>query len=144
MRPQPMMSWFVVCSVVLLCSGAPAWSGVHLWRLEEIFSNADGTIQFIEMATCCGSVGGETHLTNNVLSSNTQSFRFPADLTMATPNKHVLLATSGFAALPGAPAPDYIIVDNFFSTSSDTITFSAPNSRNVHHTRGAEYMPAPS
>jgi hypothetical protein len=42
---------------MLLLGSAPAFSGVHLWRVKEIFSNADGTIQFIELATCCGSTG---------------------------------------------------------------------------------------
>jgi hypothetical protein len=101
----------------------PAIGGVHLWRVKEIFSNADGTIQFIEIATCCGSTS-ENFLGGQVLSSNTNAFTFPSNVAGSTLNKHVLLATSGFAALPGAPTPDHIIVSNFFSTNADTITFS--------------------
>src|SRR6058998_4042174 len=115
MRPRPLISWAAAAAVVLLFSSAPAVGGVHLWRISEIFSNSDGTIQFIEMTTCCGSAGGEIFLSGQVLSSNSHSFTFPSNLTMATANKHLLLATSGYAALPGAPAPDYIIADNFFS-----------------------------
>jgi hypothetical protein len=124
MRRGSLTSWVMVCSVVLLCSSVPALSGVHLWRITESFSNASGTIQFIEMTTCCGSAGGEIFLSNQPLSSNSHTFTFPANLTMATPNKHVLLATSAFAALAGAPVPDYIIVENFFSPAGDTLTFS--------------------
>ncbi len=124
MRRRPYPSWALMCFVVLLCSVAPAASGVHLWRIGEIFSNTDGTIQFIEMATCCGSAGGEIFLGGQSLKSNTHTFTFPANLDMTTPNKHVLLATNGFAVLPGAPAPDYIIADNFFSTGGDTLSFA--------------------
>src|SRR5262245_4219081 len=124
MRSLRRLILIVVCFVVLLSSGPSAWSGVHLWRVSEIFSNADGTIQFIEMTTCCGSAGGEIFLAGQVLSSSSHSFTFPGNLTMATANKHVLLGTSGYAALPGAPAPDYIIPSNFFSLGADNLAFS--------------------
>ena len=124
MNAHPRVTWILVCVVILLCSSHPALSGVHLWRLTELFSNADGTIQFVEMTTCCGSAGGEIFLSGQRLSSNTSSFTFPANLDMTTLNKHLLLATSGFAALPGAPTPDYIIPNNFFSTGGDTLAFA--------------------
>src|SRR5262245_22342574 len=113
----------LICFVVLLSSGVPAWSGVHLWRVTELFSNADGTIQFIEMTTCCGSAGGEVFVGGQHLSSNGHDFVFPANLAPGT-NHHILLATDGFAALPGAPTRDYTIPANFFSTGGDTITFA--------------------
>src|SRR2546427_5652530 len=144
MKPRPWISWALVGTVVLLFSSVPALSGVHLWRLTETFSNTDGTIQFIEMTTCCGSVGGEIFVSGQSLSSNSHSFTFPPNLTMATANKHLLLATSGFAALPGAPAPDYIIADNFFSTGGDTIPFAVFDTMifpaGVHPTDGTKSL----
>ncbi|HUD71333.1 MAG TPA: hypothetical protein VMQ62_05160 [Dongiaceae bacterium] len=113
----------IACSALLIPVPA-ARSGVHLWRITELFSNADGTIQFIEMTTCCGSAGGEIFVSGQHLSSNSHDFIFPANLTMATANKHLLLATDGYAALPGAPVRDYTIPANFFSTSGDTLTFA--------------------
>jgi hypothetical protein len=113
----------LVGCLVLGFGTLPALAGVHLWRVKEIFSNPDGTIQFIEIATCCGSTS-ENFLSGQVLTSNTNSFTFPSNVAGSTLNKHVLLATSAFAALPGAPPPDHIIVDNFFSTAADTIAFS--------------------
>jgi hypothetical protein len=127
MKLPARISWFVACAVVLVCSGAPAWSGVHLWRITEAYSNADGSIQFIEMTTCCGSAGGEVFLANAVLSSNGHAFTFPGNLapaTPTTPNKHLLLATDGYAALPGVPARDYRIVDNFFAVTGDRLNFA--------------------
>src|SRR5437867_12170092 len=105
MRPGSRISWTLVCTLVLLCSSVPALSGVHLWRLTETFSNADGTIQFIEMTTCCGSAGGEIFLSGQVPSSHSHSFTFPSHPTLATANQHPPLAPSRYPALPGAPAP---------------------------------------
>src|SRR5437867_1499089 len=115
MKLRSLMSWGLICVVVLLCGTLPAQSGVHLWRITEIFSNADGTIQFIEMTTCCGSSGGEIFLGNQSLRSNSHAFTFPGNLDMTTLNKHVLLGTTGYSALAGAPAVDYTIPSSFFS-----------------------------
>ena len=124
MKARPLLTLILGSLVLLLCTSRPAMSGVHLWRLTELFSNADGTIQFVEMTTCCGSAGGEIFLGGQHLRSNTGDFIFPGNLTAATANKHVLLGTSGYAALPGAPVPDYIIPDHFFSTGGDTLSFA--------------------
>jgi len=124
MKLPTRISWFLACAVILVLSGAPAWSGVHLWRISEAYSNADGSIQFIEMTTCCGSAGGETFVGGQVLSSNSHSFTFPGNLTMATPNKHLLLATDGYAALPGVPVRDYKIDPNFFAVTGDRLNFA--------------------
>jgi hypothetical protein len=109
--------------LALLGGGAQAMAGVHLWRVKELYSNGDGTIQFIELATCCGSTG-ENFTGGQVVSSNSHNFTIPGNVSGSTLNKHILLATSGFAALPGAPTPDHIIADSFFSTVGDTISFS--------------------
>ncbi|MCI0408717.1 MAG: hypothetical protein L0191_09170, partial [Acidobacteria bacterium] len=124
MRTIPRLSTALFSLLALLLSSVPAFSGVHLWRVKEIFSNADGSIQFIELAVCCGSeeeffVGGHS------VSSGSSNFTFPGNLSGTTTlDKHILLATSGFAALPGAPTPDHIIPANFFSTTEDIISFS--------------------
>ena len=123
MRPLHLVSRALACLVVLFGGAVPALCGVHLWRVKEIFSNPGGTIQFVEIATCCGSTT-EVFLSGQALSSNSHSFTFPANASGSTLNKHLLLATSAFTTLPGAPTPDYIIPDNFFSTTADTISFS--------------------
>ena len=124
MKLPTRISWFLLCGVILVCSGVPAWSGVHLWRIEEVYSNADGSVQFIEMTTCCNSAGGEIFLSGSRLTSNSHTFIFPGNLTTATPNDHVLLATDGYDALPGVPKRDYEIEPNFFAIGGDTVTFS--------------------
>jgi hypothetical protein len=107
-----------------------AWSaprGSHTWDFTEVFSNADGTIQFIELQECCGGAG-ETGLPGHTLSSNSQSWVIPGGpLTPPTSNKHYLIATAAFAALPGAPTPDAIIPAGqvpFFNHMGDSLTYA--------------------
>ena len=98
----------------------------HLWGISEIFSNADGTIQFIEMVNGSGSgCSGENLLSGEEFTTTTNTYIFPSPnvLSSDTCNKKFLMATVGFQALPGAPAPDYIIPDNFFDPSGDTLEF---------------------
>ena len=99
----------------------------HLWDINEIFSNADGTIQFIELREAFGAVGenfwaGNTLVTSN--GSSQQTFRFPSNLPSAlTANKSVLVATQGFADL-GIVAPDYVVPNNFLYQPSGSINYA--------------------
>ncbi len=115
-----------LAALTLVATAGTAMGGSHLWRFNEIFSNHDGTVMFIELKECCGA-GNETGLNNkDITSANLgNSFLFPANLPCSncTANEHLLLATAGFAALPGAPTPDYIIPDGFFDVSGDTLTY---------------------
>ncbi len=114
-----------ICVAAVVCPGGPALGGSHLWVINEIFSNADGTIQFIEMKECCGADDEINLFGKWVLSEATQSqLFFPENLPPdSTANKHLLLATPCFAALPGAPTPDYIIDENFLDLVEDKLTY---------------------
>jgi hypothetical protein len=122
MRIRSGNSWALLSCVVLISSTMSAQAGVHLWRIEEIFSDPSGTVQFIEMATCCNSTG-ETFTAGHLLRSNANTFTFPGNLTGTTFRKHLLLATDGYDAIPGAPPRDYEIPANFFSVTGDSISF---------------------
>ena len=110
----------VIVSSVLLASTARA--GNHTWRLRELFSNANGTIQFIELQESLGGTGEVFMLGQWVLSDGTgKQFDFPENLTGSTANKFLLLGTASFAALPNAPTPDYILENGFIARSGDTL-----------------------
>jgi hypothetical protein len=102
----------------------PANAASHLWRFNEIFTNADGTIQFIELKECCGAAG-ETALQGKWVRSDAtgNQYTFPQNLTPPTSNRHLLLATASFAALPGAPTPDFIIPAHFFDLDDDFLRY---------------------
>src|SRR5262245_37479564 len=116
----------VLCACAAAISGTPALGASHLWRFNEIFTNADRTIMFVEMKECCGAPD-ETFLANKWIQSSAtgEQYTFPINLpcTGCTANEHLLLATQGFADLPGAPTPDFIIQPDFFSTGPDTLTY---------------------
>ena len=108
-----------VGAVGILLFSTSVEASFHFWDTNEVFSNADGTIQFVEMTTNSNS---QHLLSGHVLRSSSTCFTFPSNLTSsATAGESMLLATSGFAALPGAPTPDYTIPDNFIDVNGDTI-----------------------
>lgn len=112
-----------IAALVAILGGMPALSdaGHHQWKINEVFSNADGTVQFIELVDCCNSEAG---LNTHFLTSNGDAFMFDSNLSStATANTTVLIATTAFAALPGAPAPDYTLPDGFINSSGDTIAY---------------------
>lgn len=103
-----------------------ALAGIHTWDVNEVFSNADGTIQFVELWEANGTAG-ETGVGNGTITSNTQSHSFGNGAVAGpTTNKYYLIATQGFADLPGAPTPDEIIPAGkipFFNVAGDTVAF---------------------
>ncbi|MGE3165409.1 MAG: dockerin type I repeat-containing protein [Planctomycetota bacterium] len=122
--------FLVVLALAVVGQAMSAWMATtaygasHLWVIHEVFSTADGTVQFIELQECCGA-DAETDLEGLWIHAvaHVSYFFFPADLPTGTANRSLLLATPGFAALPGAPVPDYIIEDNFFDTVSDVLSY---------------------
>ena len=98
----------------------------HLWDITEVYSNADGTVQFVELQTCnTVTCSAESALTDHTITSNSTVYTFPNDLPEPTTNHHFLIATPAFASQPGAVTPDYTFdAANFMSTVADTINFS--------------------
>jgi hypothetical protein len=121
MRKSDAFLAFALC--VLSCGLASAAS--HLWKINEVFSNADGTVQFLELHECCGAEN-ETFMSGLEVTSDASGlvFRFPSHLVGPTDRKYLLLATKGFAAEPGAPAPDYTLPDGFIGLAGDTLWYS--------------------
>jgi hypothetical protein len=95
----------------------------HNWTIVELFSSADGAVQFIEMFNLDKD---ENVLSETSISTASGSFfAFPSNLpSTATENKRVLLATAAFAAIPGAPKPDYVIPAGFMRRTGDTVTYA--------------------
>jgi len=117
-------AWLLSIGLLMCIEVNSALAGSHLWRFNEVFSNASGTVQFVELKESIGAMSETFVIGKWVLSDATgKQFVFPENLTPPTSHKHLLLATAGFAALPGAPTPDYIVPDSFFSTGPDTVRY---------------------
>jgi hypothetical protein len=125
----------LLCAIALLLAFT-SWTprvnaSVHLWHIVEVFSNHDGSVQFIELHT---SSGAETVTNGAQLAATangvTKTYTISGNLTGPTTNKRLLFATPGFAALAGAIAPNYTLpAKPFFdpnAAGSIVITFSAP------------------
>jgi hypothetical protein len=117
-------SQLIVCALVfavLVLPITPAWSAFHLWRVQEVFTNANGSVQFIELVN--GAATTEHDISGHFVRSNADgtptTFSFPTDLPNppSTANRHVLLATPGFAALAGV-TPDYEIPTSFINPNA--------------------------
>jgi hypothetical protein len=122
----------VVLAFVVLVVAAPSrsFAAHHLWSFSEAFSNASGSVQFVELS--CPSAG-EAALGNGpnsqpwTITSGGQTVNL-ANLSTAvhdTGNTHLLLATSNFAALPGAVPPDFIIPASFLSTGGGNLNYAS-------------------
>ncbi len=120
----PLPAMFFGFAVFFLAANATA--GIHTWDVVEVFSNSDGTIQYVELLDV-GTTGTETGLGNASLSSSLHTIVWAnGALTPPTNGKRYLVATAAFAALPGAPTPDVIIPPAnvpFFNTAGDTVAF---------------------
>jgi hypothetical protein len=122
---------FVLAGALLAATSSEA--AFHLWDVTEIYSNADGSVQFVEFFATNNS---QDELFDHDVTSTATTYTIPHDLGTADPignpngggnnataSRSFLIATPGFAALPGAPTPDYVFdATNFFDTVADTVT----------------------
>jgi len=117
----------VAALVALAVVASTANAAFHMFRITAIFSNADGSVQFVVLRECCGSDG--EHLWNGIMlratgGGATNTLAFPRNLpTGETAGKSVLVATQGFADL-GLIAPDYIMPANFLPTGGGTLNYA--------------------
>jgi hypothetical protein len=120
------VAWVLLAA--LLVPGA-ALAGAHTWDVNEVFSNADGTIQFVELREGNGTPG-EVNVHTQTLSATAPAKSFPIGgkaLTAPTSNKFLLFGTAAFSALPGAPPVDRVIpagvLPFFFNPAGGSVTY---------------------
>jgi hypothetical protein len=110
--------------IALSLAAAEANATFHLWRMTELYSNADGSVQYLELAV---SSSGEGLLSGHVLTSSRGNevhyLVFPNDLQGDTGGKTFLIGTEGFAAL-GLVMPDYVVPNGFFFAGGGDVNFA--------------------
>ena len=114
-----------------------AYAEYHTFVIEQLFSNADGSVQFVVLHESMG-MNGENMLADRTITAtqgmNTNTYDFPNDLPggncgyyvcMAAPtaNRRVLIATAGFAALQ-VVTPDYIVPNGFLPIFGATVNYA--------------------
>jgi hypothetical protein len=117
----------VLALLATACLAAPT-RAFDLWRLQEVFTNSTGTIQFIELAT---TGAGEFDTNNTVITATSDGV--PVSYTLnhnlagqpSTANRTVLISTASFVGLTGAPAPDFgTLPQSFINPNAASITLS--------------------
>ena len=107
---------------MLLAIGCGARAS-SLWQINEIYSNADGSVQFIELITASG---GQQFVTGQAMTSSqgatTYTLNVTTDLPGDSANKTFLIGTQGFAAL-NIVAPDYVVPNGFLFTGGGTLNW---------------------
>jgi len=102
----------------------------HLYRINEIYSNADGSVQFVELKV--GPSNGESFWQGQSLTASqggaVHRFVFPTNLpSTSTANTMVLVATQGFADL-GLVQPDFVVPNGFLFTTNGSVDFAGVDS----------------
>ena len=114
-----------------------AHASYHTYQIDEIYTNAAGTVQFVVLREAAG-MNGQNLLSGNMLSSTTPSgtanLAFRSDLPggtcyygmctqSPTAYSHVLIASRGFVAL-GLITPDYVMPDGFLAQGGGTLNYA--------------------
>lgn len=126
-----MLGWLVAALALL---AGPAQASFHLFAIRQVFSTADGEVQFVVLRERSGANGEHLWAGHSMTAqhgSTIKRFTFPGDLPSgSTANRSVLVATQGYAdlraAMPaaGLPAADYIVPNRFFPTDGGNINYS--------------------
>jgi len=135
---QPLALWRLRVALrtllaVLLAFAGPAHATFHTFRIDQLFSSADGAVQFIVLKES-ENAAGQNHLTGVALTVGraafTKTYVFPNDLTdAATAGRSVLVATEGYAALRirhpeyALPAADYTVEDRFLPVDGGMLDY---------------------
>lgn len=119
----------VVAAVLAPASVASA--GHHQWIISELFSNADGTVQFVELVGTANNeqfIDGFTVNTlgpeGAILTSVPIGPNLPNGATLGA---YLLIGTAHYASLAaqqGAPAPDRVLPDNFLEIAADRVRYA--------------------
>jgi hypothetical protein len=130
----------IVTGLISLLSAlavSSAWATFHTYQIDEIFSTADGNVQFVVLREVAGANGQNLLAGRSFTSTSggvTKTFVFETNLPggmdtgygmspAPTAFTRVLIATQGFADL-GIVAPDYILPNGFLPLANGTINYA--------------------
>jgi hypothetical protein len=109
------MLWVWVGAAILF-GPTVARATFHVWAVTELYSSADGSVQFIKL-TNNSIFSTEYFLAGHVITCTgppgiTNTFTFPTNLpAVSTVNKTFVIGTSNLATVPGGVTPDYVFTN---------------------------------
>ena len=129
-----MKKWLAFASLVALAFASRAQANFHTFVVDQLYSSADGEIQFIvlrENANANGQQFVAFHAVTSTHAGVTKSFTIPNNLSSgSTAGRRVLLASDGYVGfragtpLANLPAPDYVIPNRFLATDGGVVNFA--------------------
>jgi len=137
---KDVLRWLLGATLTAIAAAAQA--NYHTFRIEQIYSNADGTVQFVVLHESFGQ-DGENLLRMHTLTAThngaVKTFTFTSNLpggmcgyygceAAPTANKRVLIATPGYTAL-GLSTPDFTMPTRFLPTDAGTINYGEGTSQ---------------
>jgi hypothetical protein len=108
--------WVWVGAAILLGLDV-ARASFHVWAVTELYSSADGSVQFIKLTNNSSLFTTEYFLAGHVIICTgppgiTNTFTFPTNLpAVSTANKTFLIGTSNLVTVPGGLTPDYVFTN---------------------------------
>lgn len=114
-------------AVVAVFAVANAHASFHTWSIAEIYSDAAGIVQFVELREASGAnfqdqFAGRTLTVQQ--GATTRVYTFPTNLAgTTTANKRLLIATAAFASL-GLVTPDFIVPTPFLFPGGGSLDFA--------------------
>ncbi|MDP1932922.1 MAG: cytochrome c [Gammaproteobacteria bacterium] len=105
-------------------SFSPTAQAVDAWQISEIFSNTDGTVQYVKLTTTSNNqqgLAGRTLRALNATGGVGQTFTFPSNLDSSqTANKSVLIGTIAFSGFTQLHV-DYQLPPGFLFTEGGAV-----------------------
>ena len=122
-------SLFFAAALIVLQWITPAHAAFHLFRFDQVYSNADGSVQYVVIRESTGTNGENFWAGLQVRTTSAagviKTFTAPTNLpSSSTASRSVLIATAGFAAL-GLATPDFTIPARFIPTEGGTLDYAS-------------------
>ena len=117
-----------LATMLLGVVAVPADAAFHLFRIDQVYSSADSTVQYVVLRESTGS-NGENFWAGQRLETTSaggakQQFVFPSNLpSSSTASRRVLVATTSFAALH-LVTPDYTVPDGFIPRGGGKVEYA--------------------
>ena len=118
--------WLITAGLLLGAANASAFA---LWFITEIYSNEDGSVQYVELFT---EANGQENLTGqNLMALDEQgevfnTYTFSEDSPSPTTARSLLIGTESLIAAGGV-TPDFILPENFMSLNGGSVDFAGFN-----------------
>ena len=118
-----------LATMLLGVVAVPADAAFHLFRIDQVYSSADSTVQYVVLRESTGS-NGENFWAGQRLETTSaggakQQFVFPSNLpSSSTASRRVLVATASFAALH-LVTPDYTVPDGFIPRGGGKVEYAS-------------------